>query len=292
MSGKPRTIPGLSLVDKPAATCAATGGLRVEILGMPGVGKTYLLKRLRGLGRAGVSHLGYKESVGALKHRERLARYHLGLVADLLPAGMARRVARRAYQERMRELETHALVSFAERYQDLAAWLLDAVGGAAVPVGDRMLMMHWFQRLFTDYQLATRWHAVGRGEPAFLMLDEAFAQKAVSLALLMGFPPAMVSEYVARVPLPELLAVIDASDEAIYGRLERRGWPGWVAPSDEEGKRRFMSISRETVATTARALAARDVPILTISNEGSGEEVARRMASLLRAHVERCRAAG
>lgn len=253
---------------------------------MPGVGKTFLLKRLRRLGGSAAPFLGYKERVGALKYRERSSRYHLGFVTDLLPDAMARRAFRGAYQHRARELETRALIDFVESHEDLAVWLIGAIDAADAAAKDKVLVLSWFHRLFADYRLATDSKASGRCRHRFLMLDEGFAQKAVSLALHLNFTPATVGEYATHMPCPDLLIVIDASDEVIFQRLERRGWPSWVAPKDEDGKRRFMVCCRDAVAATVDALAARGVSVVTVSNEGSGESVAERMASLLSAHLD------
>ncbi|MBK1699661.1 hypothetical protein CKO41_15940 [Thiococcus pfennigii] len=251
---------------------------------MPGVGKTFLLKRLRRLGGSVAPFLGYKERVGALKFRYRWSRYQLGFITDLLPDAIARRALRGGYQYRARELETRALIDFVESHQDLAVWLIGAVDAADAAARDKVLVLSWFHRLFADYRLATDSKDSGRCRHRFLMFDEGFAQKAVSLALHLNFTPAMVGEYATHMPSPDLLIVIDAPDEVIFQRLEQRGWPSWVAPTDEEGKRRFMVCCRDAVLAMVDALAARGVSVVTVSNEGSGESVAKRMASLLSAH--------
>lgn len=238
-----------------------TNGKRIEVLGVPGVGKTYVLKSLRRSVTGKVRYLTFRDKIGETKF-ERQANRLYSAVMDLLPMRMRKGALRRARLRQMRVAESAALVDFVEGHQAFATWLLGAIAAGDASPQQQWLMLDWFNKLFADYRLV----AQGGRDNEVVMLDECFAQKAVTLAVQLGFTGEWVREYASRMPLPDLLLLVEAPEPVIRARLAKRGWPGWAMVEDQAGEDRYLQSCAEAVAMVREVCRSRGVPVLSLNN--------------------------
>lgn len=237
---------------------------QIEFIGLPGSGKTFLLKRLLKRNQKDLTLVHFKDRVG--EHRlTGLAASLLPRLRWLLPATAYRRRLRRAYKVPKKSVDVPAVLAFAVEHESLLGFLLRELSISGVAPRDKVLVLDWFMRLFVDYRLAQGVN----DRQEWLLFDESFAQKAVSLVLHLQFGKDQVGEYVARVPRPDAVLVCEVSDEVITRRLGTRGWPGWV-DRGEIDDRELLRRCRVGVDAAVAGYAQRGVKIVRVDNDREG----------------------
>ncbi|MCG5523514.1 hypothetical protein LRB11_01035 [Ectothiorhodospira haloalkaliphila] len=235
----------------------------IELLGPPGVGKTLVSKLIERQSPAARRPLPFKRRVGEVRWHDRMRQRHLGLLLPWLPSGLRRHAAKDAYRRRNRRIDARGLQDFAHRYPGLPEYLLDLLSRRAAPAAEKVLLLDWFQRLYVDHAIATQ-HS---GPEDRLLLDESFAQKAVTLFLHLGLETEPLGNYLSLVPVPNTLLVVEASVETLFARNERRGWPGWLTLGNVEDRYQLLADCRDRILWIAQTYEQRGCRVIRVSND-------------------------
>jgi thymidylate kinase len=101
------------------------------------------------------------------------------------------------------------------------------------------------------YQQATEANRKG-----WLVIDEGFCQRGVALFShgYSGEDQPLLASYLASVPLPEVVVMVDTPPEVCRQRMDRRGWSERVRDLDEESQSRFLNSAAEVVRFIAAQL--------------------------------------
>lgn len=106
------------------------------------------------------------------------------------------------------------------------------------------LVLGWILNLMARVQLATE----ADHDPR-LVIDEGFCQRAVAL-FGYGFGPAdrpLLGEYLAAMPLPDIVVLVETPLETCATRLDLRGWSERVTGLSPDVRRGFLETSSAVV---------------------------------------------
>jgi len=123
-------------------------------------------------------------------------------------------------------------------------------------------VLSWILNLMANTQLVDE--TAGRFD--WLFIDEGFCQRAIAL-FGVGFDgedELRLRSYVAAIPLPEILVVVEASPAVCEARLDELGWSERVTGMNRAQRREFLSTATrlaELVAAEAERLRTRVIRI-------------------------------
>jgi broad-specificity NMP kinase len=106
------------------------------------------------------------------------------------------------------------------------------------------LVLGWVLNLMARFQLATE-----TDHYPSLVIDEGFCQRAVAL-FGYGFSPAdapLLGEYLAAMPLPDIVVLVETPLETCATRLDLRGWSERVTGLSPDVRRGFLETSSAVV---------------------------------------------
>ena len=113
-----------------------------------------------------------------------------------------------------------------------------------------------------------------------VLVDEGWAHRAVNLfAWCPTVPQARLDAYLAAIPEPDLLVIVDAPASVVRERLAVRGLPRRLRRSSKVEVERFLIRSQAITERAASRLSDRGIPIVRVVNAGSFEDVARQLAA-------------
>ena len=123
------------------------------------------------------------------------------------------------------------------------------------------LVLGWALNLMARYQLATE-----ADEFEILIIDEGFSQRAVAL-FGYGFSPddeARLGEYLASIPLPETVVLVETPLTVCAQRLDDRGWSERVVGLSPDVRRGFLETSSEVVEQVSDQIEASGVTLVRV----------------------------
>jgi hypothetical protein len=259
----------------------------VELVGIPGSGKTYVKRRLAETPSTAGRLADFRQMAAELRLARMLGLRPGGGPLAWLPARWRRRAAE-SVSRRLGIVDERCLAEYAEANPEVYELILGNVVSATKAPGERALLLSWFHRLMGDLRLVDE----SAGAPQVLLLEEGFAQRGISL---FAFSPETtqnaLSDYAGAVPAPEVLVVVRASLETAFRRLVQRGWPHRAGALDTAGRQRFLAHCSDLVEATVAAFRRRGTPMLEIDNDEGAvaveeSRVVQELEDLLRSTVK------
>ncbi len=249
----------------------------VELLGIPGSGKTTLARELV---RSVSGAVALEDAVHAAvrdRGEDPLAR-----TVARLPRSSSGRLWRSSYSRST------------DRFSGLTSFLganpqtMEAVLAGQRSRKDRDLgqdlVLGWLLNLMARYQLATE-----RSTAEWLVIDEGFCQRGVAL-FSHGFVPAdleMLDIYVGSIPQPDVVVVVDTPLEICESRLDQRGWSERVRHLPIGARREFLAGAAATTNATAQRLETSGVEIARIDGAASIQSSLVKLTSALGNEAQR-----
>jgi hypothetical protein len=235
----------------------------VELVGIPGSGKSYVKMRLAQTPSAVGRLADFRQTAAELRLARMLGLRNGGGPLAWLPARWRRRAAE-SVSRRLGIVDERCLADYVEAHPEVYDLILGNLVGATKSPGERALLLSWFHRLMGDLRLVEE----SAGARRVMLLEEGFAQRGISLfAFSPEAMPTALSDYAGAVPAPEVLVVVRASLETAFRRLDRRGWPHRAGALDTAGRQRFLAHCSDLVEATVAAFRFRGTPMLEIDND-------------------------
>jgi len=227
----------------------------VEFLGVPGSGKSTLARALTDSSGSG----------GRLRSLDEAARLGLGRSSrDRLTRFFARRA--RSAESRMWKAiyarapdRVRAVAGFVTRWPEYVETVVGAQRRRADRDSDQERVLRWIFELGAKFQVASG----ALGDDDVLVIDEGFAQRAVAV-FGHGWRPdeeADLARYVASMPRPDLVFVVDVPLEVCRERLDRSGWPARIAAQAAEVRNAYLEAVSDIVRLTTEMLGAVGVAV-------------------------------
>lgn len=124
------------------------------------------------------------------------------------------------------------------------------------------------------------------GRPGALIVDEGWTHRAVNLfAWHRVVNEPRVQAYIASIPRPDLVIVVDAPSHVIRTRLSDRGLPKRLRGRSPREVDAFLDRSRAVVELVADRLQSAEVPVVRFTNVGTLDSAADVLRTMLPAHL-------
>lgn len=232
--------------------------IHVELLGIPGAGKTsatpVVLDELRAGGIEAFDSTQAIVAAARLDERDRATR---GVVRRL-PSRWSRRFVERSH---------HPFLGISDvllRYPDWGVTVIEILKTRESSEPERDRVLAWTLSVGWQYALAQRYPG------GCLVLDEGFAHRAVTL---LGFQFGrdetdhdLLRKYTAAIPPPSLVVHVAADPEAVH---DRAGVPERFRFLDSEAQLRYLRDAEECVRETSSLLSTRGVDVCLVENDGT-----------------------
>lgn len=231
----------------------------VEFLGLPGAGKSTMRRAvIASIEEAGQSAVDLPTAMLAAIRQDgadRLTR----AVAILTRSGSSP-AWRRAYARSTDRFD--ALTRFLAANPEVMEVVLAAQRQRRGRDRHQERVLSWILNLMTNAQLVDE--TTGRFD--WLIIDEGFCQRAIALFGIgfEGEDELRLRSYVAAIPLPEILVVVEASLSVCEARLDKLGWSERATEMNRAERRDFLSTAErlvELVAGEAERLGARVIRV-------------------------------
>ncbi|HET7847382.1 MAG TPA: hypothetical protein VFL72_07810 [Acidimicrobiia bacterium] len=141
------------------------------------------------------------------------------------------------------------------------------------------LVLGWVLNLMARFQLATE-----IDHYPIVVIDEGFCQRAVAL-FGYGFSPAdepLLGEYLAAMPLPDIVVLVETPLATCAERLDRRGWSERVAGLSPDVRRGFLETSSALVNTVFDRVETLGVASIRVDGTEPAKVGAKALIDLLR----------
>jgi len=249
----------------------------IELLGLPGAGKTSLSN-----GQINWPGEGPARPLSLLEARYRASRKALGAgglstLAALLPGRMKRRICLGRYKNS--NMPFDACHRFIARHTTLTRIIAQTVVDRQLSEGDREWVFSWFFRLFADYQLIEE----ALGAPEGVVIDEGFCNRVITL---FGYGVGNVDQreidaYIEAIPLPQIVCVIKADPKLCEERMAKRGYPQRLRNLSCEKRLAVLQHCSTCVEMAVNALTTRGVYLSIVDNTASHESAIKQFADSL-----------
>jgi thymidylate kinase len=226
----------------------------VELLGVPGSGKTTLARELtRSLPGAVSLEEAVRLALGA-RGEDRLAR----AVANATRSEGGR-LWKMVYARSTDRFS--ALVRFVAANPGVLSTFLSAQETRVGRDRRQDLVLGWTLNLMARYQLAKEG---GRGD--WLVVDEGFAQRGVALFAhgYDGSERSALDAYLASIPRAEAVVALDVPLDVCADRLDRRDWSERVRDLDPPGRRRFLESANDVMRLVAGQLESEGTRVIWV----------------------------
>ena len=237
----------------------------IEFVGLPGSGKTHLLKRLSRKNKK-TKLTPSKIKCGETKYLIKLKKRNIRWTYYFIPKILQRKLAKKYYNIRFNREETEALIQFVEKYKPFLQLISDIL--YKKDVRDVFLSIRKFETIIIDYILSQSY----MDDNEIILFDEGFVQKIVGLHLTAGITYCNLKEYINKSPMPKLIIHVDAPVELAHQRLNKRGWPAWLPTKNNLSKWQLLSQTKEKIDSICDLYSNNNVPIITIQNEHISKE--------------------
>lgn len=233
----------------------------VEMLGLPGSGKTTVRARLsEELARLGYRPLGFPQDA-----RELALRGGAGALVRRLPGSWQRPAGWLVYRARTGWLSARlSLAAPAATFR-----LLRSQRGRLPHQMRRARRAgYWYLRHIGDHALFTRTARPGE----IWLVDEGFAHRVVSL-FASHLSPAptddLIVNYLATAPAPDLVIHVTAPIDVCLDRIESRGVWEWLRPTGNAGLAAFVEGAAHAIDITRR-FADSEWAVIEVDNAVAG----------------------
>ncbi|MEJ7802851.1 MAG: hypothetical protein WKH68_05690, partial [Candidatus Limnocylindria bacterium] len=222
----------------------------IELAGSVGAGKTSLVEPLRSI-LADESH----EVLTLSEARKRVAPHGFGW-----PAGLA------------------GAVRFTARHPGLVVHAARSLLGAPIPGWHRRHIFMLVMRLGSELDMIE----AKLSPEASVILDEGWLHRSVNLFAWRVPIPALeeIARYLDRAPLSRTIVLVDAPKAILRDRLASRGLPKRLRDRPDAEADAFLARAERVLGLAASSLAEdpRGVRLLRVTNDGSPEDLSRRLA--------------
>ncbi len=232
----------------------------VEFLGNSGAGKSTLVPALIRLWRdAGLTAMSVTEAIHHYMRRTALGR----VVCRLAPRAWQGPILWRMFAHTTARWHT---VAFVVEHIGLAGYVLMSQLRRHIPWRHRRLILRLFFKMAGQHHFL-RSH-LRPGE--VVVFDEGFVHRAVHLFVSPSEQPdpEQVAAYLALLPRPDLVILIQAPLEVCLTRIYARGLQSRLRGLDEEDVARFVAHAGRVVDMTAHRLADGGWNLVTVENNG------------------------
>lgn len=241
----------------------------VELLGVPGSGKTTMAKALVESVPGSVSLPGAVHRAVSLGGADQITR-----LAARITRSPESRLWKAAYARSTDRLA--AIQRFIGERPRLIETILEAQRIRASRDIGQDLTLGWLLNLMARYTLAVEWSGAN-----WLVIDEGFAQRCVAL-LAAGYVDAdspLIDAYVDSAPSPDVLVVIDTPIEVCFDRLEGSGWSERLVDADHETRRAFLEKASVVATHVATRCDRRGSEVIWVSGTTPAPDNTARIAT-------------
>ena len=259
----------------------------IEFLGIPGSGKTYLLKKTAACLREHGKHaLLLDEAVYQALKTNRRSRA-LTVCARILPYRLGRHFLTR-FPRTADDVAYLAFQRFLQAHPTLAEMVLAChYHQARIAKYLDFLSLFWFFDLFSKYQLVAEEQ---RSENNLILYDEGFAQRAVTLFGYGDPPPSSfhsldeaIARYIENIPPPRLIFVLTASAQSVESRMKARGYPIRMQSMLPQERERCLTQAAACIKIAVEQLRKYDVNVIEIDNNGTEADLLAQLRQALHA---------
>jgi energy-coupling factor transporter ATP-binding protein EcfA2 len=229
-----------------------------EFLGVPGSGKSTLTRTLAGT----PSVHSLEEAVRHATARTSQSRLMRCLARSVRSADS--RLWKAAYARSPERIE--AMIGFITKWPEYVEVVLQALRERAERDATRDVVLGWILNLGARFHIAQAMPNNG-----MLLIDEGFAQRCVAL-FAYGWATddlPRVRTYVASMPQPEIVFLVDTPLELCRQRLDTTGWPGRIAHKGEQERADYLQAADQVVRASAEALDRSGVSVEVVDGSAS-----------------------
>jgi thymidylate kinase len=141
------------------------------------------------------------------------------------------------------------------------------------------VVLDWLLNLMARFQLAMD----DPGDTKYVVIDEGFCQRAVAL-FGYGFDDrdsSRLGEYLAAIPRPDAVVVVETPLEVCEARLDRRGWSKRVSGLDRVARHEFLVSTAAVVDAVVAYLDTTETRVIRIDGTKPTNETARLLVDTL-----------
>lgn len=232
----------------------------IEFIGLPGSGKTFLLKKLSRNNNY-LKYIPSKIKCGESKYCTKLDKNNIKWLYSYFPTLLQKKIAKKYYNIRFDREETNALIQFIEEYRNFLQVVLKML--YKKDISSLFLFIRRFENIIIDYKFSQNYIK----DNEIILFDEGFVQKIVGVHLNTGISYHDIKEYINSSPKPKLIIHVEASVDTAHERLDKRGWPGWLPEYSNLTKLQLLTQTQKKISDICEEYLTNNVPIIKMQND-------------------------